>query len=283
VLITGETGSGKNAVAAELHARGSRARRPFITVDCASLSASLVDSELFGHERGAFTGAVVTRPGRFELAGDGTVYLDAVTELPTETQSKLLRVVEDKCVERLGGDRPFVVGARIVASADAGVEDAVRDGTFRHDLYHRLRVLPIHIPPLRERPEDVLPLAKYFLARAAAAQRRGVPAIARDNAAALRGYAWPGHVRELRHAIERAFDAAEGGLLALATLPPEILEAPALRPDAALARRPTLDEVERRYIVSTLQAVRGNQTEAARLLGISRKSLWEKRKRYGIE
>jgi DNA-binding NtrC family response regulator len=286
VLITGETGAGKNAVARELHARGPRAKLPFVTIDCASLAGSLIDSELFGHERGAFTDAVSARAGRFELAGAGTVYLDAVTELAIEAQGKLLRIVEEKRVERLGGRAPVAVRARIVASAGARIEDAVLGGSFRGDLYHRLRVLPLVVPPLRERPEDILPLAKYFLKRAAAAAPREPPALTRDAAAALRDYPWPGNVRELRHAVERGFDAA--GLDAIGTirldhLPREILEAPALEPDRAAARRPTLDEVERRYIAATLRLARGNQTEAARLLGISRKALWEKRKRYGLD
>jgi len=283
VLIAGETGTGKNAVALELHTRGPRAKRPFITIDCASLSSSLIDSELFGHERGAFTDALTARPGRFEVAGGGTVYLDAVTELPIEAQGKLLRIVEDKRVERLGGQTSFVVGARIVASAGAGIEDAVRVGTFRHDLYHRLRVLPILVPPLREHPEDVLPLARYFVRRAAAALRRPAPALSRDVIAALRDYAWPGNIRELRHTIERAFQAADGGDITLDHLPMEILEAPALQSGDTLARRPTLDEVERRYIAATLRHARGNQTDAAKILGISRKALWEKRKRYGLD
>ena len=190
VLIAGETGTGKNAVATELHARGPRAKRPFVAIDCASLSATLIDSELFGHERGAFTDAVTARAGRFELAGSGTVYLDAVTELPIEAQGKLLRIVEEKRVERLGGHASMAVSARIVASADARIEDAVRAGEFRHDLYHRLRVLPIFLPPLRERADDVLPLARYFLARVAATTRRAAPrrplARGRRGAARLR-------------------------------------------------------------------------------------------------
>ena len=286
VLITGETGAGKNAVARELHARGPRAKLPFVTIDCASLSGSLIDSELFGHERGAFTDAVSARAGRFELAGAGTVYLDAVTELALEAQGKLLRIVEEKRVERLGGHQPVVVRARIVASAAAHVEDAVIGGAFRGDLYHRLHVLPLVVPPLRERPEDVLPLAKYFLKRAAAAVRREPHALPRDVTAALRDYAWPGNLRELKHVVERAFDAAghdDSGAIRLDHLPREILEAPVLEPDRVVARRPTLDDVERRYIAATLRHERGNQTEAAKLLGISRKALWEKRKRYGLE
>jgi len=283
VLISGETGTGKNALAFELHARGPRRGRPFVTIDCAALSPPLIDSELFGHERGAFTDAVIARAGRFEVAGTGTVYLDAVGELPVEAQGKLLRIVEEKRVARLGAQTSMAVGARIVASAGAQIEDAVRSGAFRHDLYHRLRVLPLFIPPLRERPEDVPPLVRHVLNRAASAAGRPVPILTRDAAAALRDYGWPGNVRELRHTIERAFQAAEGGPLTLEHLPTEILEAPALQSDATLARRPTLDEVERRYIAATLHHARGNQTEAAKILGISRKALWEKRKRYGLD
>ena len=283
VLIAGETGTGKNAVARELHVRGPRADRPFVTVDCASLSASLIDSELFGHERGAFTDAITARAGRFELAGTGTVYLDAVNELTIDAQGKLLRIVEEKRVERLGGHAPLDVGARIVASASVDIEDAVRGGAFRHDLYHRLRVLPILIPPLRERADDVLPLARYFLARSAAAARRRPPAITADAAAALGDYAWPGNVRELQHAINRSYQSADGGAITLDHLPAEILEAPAFHMDTAVARRPTLEELERRYIAATLRHARGNQTAAARILGISRKALWEKRKRYGLD
>jgi DNA-binding NtrC family response regulator len=283
VLIAGETGTGKNAVARELHARGSRAKAPFVTVDCAALSGSLIDSELFGHERGAFTDAVAARAGRFEAAGAGTVYLDAVTELPLESQGKLLRIVEEKRVERLGGNTAFALGARIIASADARVEDLVRSGAFRSDLYHRLRVLPLFVPPLRDRPEDIVPLARHFLRRAAKAARREMPALTRDASAALRDYAWPGNVRELRHAVDRAGQAAAGGAITLDHLPAEILEAPALNPETTLARRPTLDDVERRYIVATLQYARGSQTDAAKILGISRKALWEKRKRYGLD
>jgi DNA-binding NtrC family response regulator len=283
VLIAGETGTGKNAVARELHARGTRARAPFVTIDCAALTGTLIDSELFGHERGAFTDAVTARAGRFEVAGAGTVYLDAVTELPLESQGKLLRIVEEKKVERLGGSTAFALGARIIASADAAVEDLVLKGVFRSDLYHRLRVLPLFVPALRDRPEDVIPFARHFMKAAASTARREVPTLSREVAAALRDYNWPGNVRELSHTIERAMQAADGGPIALDHLPPEVLEAPALKPETALARRPTLDEVERRYIVATLQFARGNQTDAAKILGISRKALWEKRKRYGLD
>ena len=280
VLVAGETGSGKNAVARELHLRGRRAKMPFVTIDCPSLSSSLIDSELFGHERGAFTDAITARAGRFELAGSGTVFLDAVTELPLEAQSKLLRIVEDKRVERLGGSVAFTVSARLIASSSADIEDAVRAGLFRHDLFHRLRVLPLLVPPLRERRDDVLPLARYFATRAVAAAKRPAPAFSRDASEALRDYAWPGNVRELRHVVEMACQTSIH-TVTLTDLPDEVLTTPdptEKGPD----RQPTLDEMERRYVAATLRAVGGNQTEAAARLGISRKALWEKRKRYGM-
>lgn len=284
VLITGETGTGKNAVARELHARSARIRDPFVTIDCASLPASLIDSELFGHERGAFTDAVNARPGRFELAGSGTVYLDAVTELSVDAQGKLLRIVEEKRVERLGGHTSLPVSARIVASADATIERAVLGGSFRGDLYHRLRVLPLFVPPLRDRRDDVLPLATYFLRLAADTAKVPVPEIDGDAAAALRDYSWPGNARELKHVIERALHGAGRGRITLTDLPGELLDDTTPEESASPgAPRPTLEQVERRYIASTLRHVGGNQTEAAKILGISRKALWEKRKRYGLD
>ncbi len=283
VLISGETGTGKNAVARELHTRGHRRRHPFVVIDCAALSPTLMDAELFGHERGAFTDAVAMRPGRFELAGQGTVYLDRVGELALEAQGKLLRIVEEKRVERLGGRATLPVNAHIVASSDARIENAVLKGEFRSDLFHRLRVLPIHLPALRERADDILPLARYFLARAALQARRKVPRLAAGAGAALRDYAWPGNVRELHHTVARALQDSEGDVIELGHLPPELLTVSVTSPDTSLARRPTLEEVERRYIASTLRHVGGHQTAAARLLGISRKALWEKRKRYGLD
>ncbi|HTM01925.1 MAG TPA: sigma 54-interacting transcriptional regulator [Vicinamibacterales bacterium] len=282
VLITGETGVGKDALARYIHIAGPRRREPFITVDCPALPATLIESELFGHERGAFTDATTARPGRFELAGHGTLYLDAITGLSTSGQGALLRVVEERRVTRLGGTTTTDVRARIIASADAGVEEAARTGAFRAELFHRLRVLPMHITPLRERPDEIIPLATRFLTELAVHLRRTVPALTSEAADALRRYHWPGNVRELRHVIERVLLAGSAERVEVDALPLDVLEGGEAYFAPAGPARPTLEEVERRYIALTLQAAKGNQTRAAAILGISRKALWEKRKRYGL-
>ncbi len=285
VLITGETGVGKDAVALALHTSGPRRPHPFVKVDCPSLPQSLVESELFGHERGAFTDAATARPGRFELAGRGTVYLDAVGELPLDAQAKLLRLVEDKRGERLGGTSTYAVLARVVASAEANLEVTVKDGAFREDLYHRLRVLPLQVPPLRDRRDDILPLARAFIADAAARLRRSIPWLSADASSALERYDWPGNVRELKHVLERAVLSLDSDQdeIGTAQLPLELFEDPTRLYHADAAGRPTLEDVERRYIELVLRQVKDNQSEAARILGISRKALWEKRRRYGLK
>ncbi len=282
VLITGETGAGKDALARFLHESGPRRREPFVAVDCAALPDTLVEAELFGHERGAFTDATMARPGRFEMAGRGTLYLDAVTRLNPSAQGALLRVVEERRVTRLGGTAPIDVRARIIASADAGVEDAVRNGTLRAELFHRLSVLPVAIPPLRDRADDIMPLARLFVDDAAARLNRPAPAIGPDAEDALLRYRWPGNVRELQHVLERVLLAGVGDTITTADLPIDVLEADEAYLAPAAAKRPTLEDVERRYIELTLHFARGNQTRAAAILGISRKALWEKRKRYGL-
>jgi two-component system response regulator HydG len=282
VLITGETGTGKDALARFLHYSGPRRREPFVTVDCPGIPETLVESELFGHERGAFTDATAARPGRFELAGRGTLYLDAVSRLTSSGQGALLRVVEERRVTRLGGTIASDVRARIIASADAGIEDAVRDGVLRPELFHRLSVLPLHIPPLRERTDEIMPLARHFVAQTAAQLKRATPDIGRDAEDAFLRYRWPGNVRELQHVLERALVAGVGDTITVSDLPLDMLEADEAYLAPAAAVRPTLEDVERRYIELTLQYAKGNQTKAASILGISRKALWEKRKRYGL-
>jgi DNA-binding NtrC family response regulator len=282
VLITGETGTGKDALARYVHAAGPRRREPFVIIDCPGLPATLVEAELFGHERGAFTDATTARAGRFELAGGGTIYLDSVTGLNPSAQGALLRVVEERRVSRLGGTTSVDVRARIIASADASIEDAVHGGAFRAELFHRLRVLPMHIPPLRERPEDIVPLAVASVDEISSRLQRPAPRIAADAEDALVRYHWPGNVRELQHVLERVLVAGVGDAITARDLPLDVLEGGEAYLAPIAAKRPTLDEIERRYIELTLQYAKGNQTRAAAILGISRKALWEKRKRYGL-
>jgi two-component system response regulator HydG len=282
VLITGATGVGKDLVARTLHALSSRNRHPFVVVDCPGLPATLIESELFGHERGAFTDATVARPGRFELAGQGVVYLDRVDELSLDAQGKLLRLVEQKQVERLGSNLSVPVRARVVASASEHIQQAVADGRFRTDLYHRLRVLPLRVPTLTERSGDLPILIRRVMKDIAEASGRTIPVLAPDALAALAGYGWPGNVRELGHVLERVVLNTDGPVVSAQDLPSSIVS-PEIVASGASTERPTLDALERRYIAFVLKETRGNQSRAAAILGISRKALWEKRKRYGMD
>ena len=282
VLITGETGVGKDAIARYIHAAGPRRHEPFVVVDCPALPSTLVEAELLGHERGAFTDATIARAGRFELAGRGTLYLDAITELNLSGQGALLRLLDERRVTRLGGTAAIDVGARIIASADTAIEQRLADGLLRAELFHRLRVLLMYVPPLRERRDEIPLLARHFIQAVSVDHRRPAPTLTSPAEDALVRYHWPGNVRELRHVIERVLLTGVGRIDAM-SLPSEVLEAPetCLRPVGS--RRPTLEEVERHYIAATLLTTRGNQTRAAAILGISRKGLWEKRKRFALE
>jgi DNA-binding NtrC family response regulator len=280
LLITGETGVGKDALARHLHLTGPGHREPFVSVDCPALPETLIEVELFGHERGAFTDATGARPGRFELAGRGTLYLDAVSDLSAAGQAALLRVVEERLVTRLGGTRTMPVQARIIASADASIDALVARGQFRLDLFHRLSVLSIHIPPLRARPTEILPLAQRFVTDICRRLKRPRAVITGACADALVRYQWPGNVRELQHVLERVLLTLDGNRIDASHLPPGLLED---GDEGGSHNRPlTLSEMERRYIETTLRRTRGNQTRAAAILGISRKALWEKRRRFGL-
>jgi DNA-binding NtrC family response regulator len=269
VLLEGESGTGKDLFAHWLHYGGPRREGPFIKVHCPSIPGELLESELFGHERGAFTDARQAKAGKIEMAAGGTAYFDQVQDLAPAMQAKLLRVVEERRFERVGGTRTIEVDVRFVASSNVDLADAVRRGRFREDLFHRLNVVPLRLPPLRNRRDDILPLAEAFLARERDRGATAATAFAPETADLLKGYLWPGNVRELRSVVERA---------ALLT---HVLEQPATL-WAGRDRRPTLKDVELAYIRYVLDAVRGNQTRAAAVLGISRKALWEKRRRHGI-
>jgi DNA-binding NtrC family response regulator len=280
VLLEGESGTGKDLVAHLLHYQGPRRDGPLIKVHCPSVPGELLESELFGHERGAFTDAKLQKAGKIEMADRGTLYFDQIQDLSLALQAKLLRVVEEKRFERIGGTRVLEADVRFLASANVDLEEAVRDGRFREDLFHRLNVVPLKLPPLRSRREDIVPLARHFLARGGE-RRATASAFEAATEDALRGYHWPGNVRELRSVVERAMLLATGEAIPPSALPPQVLEQPATL-WAGRDRRPSLKDVEQAYIRYVLDQVGGSQTRAASILGISRKALWEKRRRFGI-
>jgi len=281
VLLEGESGTGKDLVAHWLHYGGARREGPFIKVHCPSIPGELLESELFGHEKGAFTDARHAKAGKIEMAGAGTLYFDQIQDLVPPLQAKLLRVIEERQFERVGGTRTLEVDARFVASTNVDLVDAVRGGRFREDLFHRLNVVPLRLEPLRSRREDVLPLAVAFLARERERGATQATGFTTEAGELLRGYHWPGNVRELRSAVERIALAVATGEIGPHALPSGILEHPAAL-WAGRKRRPTLLEVELAYIRFVLEATGGSQTRAAEVLGISRKALWEKRRRHGI-
>jgi two-component system response regulator FlrC len=284
VLLLGESGVGKEVLARHLHARSARAEGPWVAVNCAALPGELLESELFGHERGAFTGAAERRAGRFEQASGGTLLLDEVSELPLALQAKLLRVLQEREIDRVGGQRPVPVDVRVIATTNLDLGELARAGRFRSDLYYRLNVYPIVVPPLRERPEDVGPLARRLLADAAATLGRPAPRLSATAEAALLDHAFPGNVRELRNLLERAVVRCRGELveplhlgLAAPTFPPTA-GAGAVPADGVLLSELPLDlaTLERLAIEEALRRVNGNRTHAARLLGIGLRTLRNK-------
>jgi two-component system NtrC family response regulator len=281
VLLQGESGTGKDLFAHWLHYGGARREGAFIKVHCPSIPGELLESELFGHERGAFTDARQAKAGKIELAGGGTLYFDQIQDLGPALQAKLLRVVEERRFERVGGTRTIEVDVRFVASSNVDLAEAVRAGRFREDLFHRLNVVPLKLPPLRERREDILPLATAFLARERERGTTSASGFAAETVELLRGYHWPGNARELRSVVERAALLTSGSEVEPRALPPLVLEQPATL-WAGRDRKPSLKEVELAYIRHVLESVGGSQTRAAAVLGISRKALWEKRRRHGI-
>ena len=281
VLVEGESGSGKDLLAHWLHYKGPRRDGPFLKIHCPSIPEDLLESELFGHERGAFTDARQAKAGKIELAQGGTLFFDQIEDLSLPLQAKLLRVVEERRFERLGGTRTIEVDVRFVSASTANLRKAVQARTFREDLYHRLGVVPLQVPPLRERRDDILPLAQTFLQREHEGRGLRARSFLPETVDALRGYHWPGNVRELRSVVERAALVTEAEAVAPPALPAQVREQPSTL-WAGRERRPSLRDVEQAYIRYVLEQVQGSQTRAAAVLGISRKALWEKRRRYGI-
>ncbi len=291
VLLGGESGTGKELVARAIHLRSERRAQPFLAVNCSALPAGLLESELFGHVKGAFTGAVCAKKGLFEAADHGTLFLDEVADLPPPAQVQLLRVLQEGEVRRVGGNDIVRVDVRVVAATNTDLEEARARGNFREDLYYRLAVITLKLPPLRERVEDIPLLVHHFLARAAARARKPPPELADDVLPALRRYPWPGNVRELENAIERAVILARGPI-GVADLPPHVARPPGkIAPEVEVlsdlpyleARRSAMHAFELRYLGALLRKAAGNVSEAARLAGMDRSNLRRLLRQHGID
>jgi DNA-binding NtrC family response regulator len=283
VLITGETGTGKELIARELHANSSRKNQPFIKINCAAIAQNLVESELFGYEKGAFTGAVTTKPGRFELAHKGTLFLDEVGEIPREVQAKLLQAIQDQSFERVGGLKTISVDVRLITATNKNLPEEIREGRFREDLYYRLNVFPIALPPLRERKNDILPLAEHFIEKSNSKLGKRVSGMTTEAHDCLLAYNWPGNIRELEHLIERLVLMADGTVITNNIIPTEILRQVDSTQNNEFsvteeelprdALKSHMEEMEKQIVTRCLEECEGNVTRAAQKLGLSRKGL----------
>jgi len=297
VLIQGESGTGKELVATALHEKSSRRDRPFTKINCAAIPRELVEAELFGFEKGAFTGAVQSKPGRFELADEGTLFLDEIGEIPIDMQVKLLRAIQESEFERVGGVKTTRVEVRLIAATSRDLTKEIAAGRFREDLYYRLNVVPVQLPPLRERREDIPLLVEHFRQKYNARLKKNVERIEDDALAALSGYSWPGNIRELENVLERTILFAEQPVIRAADLPPSLRATPVSPEDLAAAASPgvpaapgslkeivkeQVQAIERDLIVRGLEVTNGNVTRTAKLLKISRKSLQMKMKEFGL-
>ena len=283
VLITGDSGTGKELIARSLHFTSPRKNRPFVPLNCAAIPDALLESELFGHKRGAFTDARTDRAGIFLEADGGTIFLDEIAELSPALQAKLLRVLQDREIRPLGASGSEKVDVRVIAATNRDLERRLKEGSFREDLYYRLNVIHIHLPPLRERSEDILPLVEHFLAGFVARSGKAITGFEEPAKKALLSYGWPGNVRELENVIERAIALAEGNVIRLEDLPITVRERKMSEADSlagALSRGMTLDELEREYILRVVRAEGGNKTRAAQRLGLDRKTLYRKLEEY---
>ncbi|MBM4315913.1 MAG: sigma-54-dependent Fis family transcriptional regulator [Deltaproteobacteria bacterium] len=291
VLILGESGTGKELIAGAIHERSSRAKGPFIKINCAAIAENLMESELFGHERGAFTGAISSKPGRFELADNGTLFLDEIAEMSVEMQVKLLRVLQEKSFERVGGVRTLNVDVRLIAATNRDLDKEIREGRFRNDLFYRLNVVPLELPPLRERPEDIPRLIVFFLKKMGDRMKKDPPVLQPETLELLVQYPWPGNIRQLENVIERVMVLNGGGAVTAEQLPEEILEFEEQRfverqaTSAGSLKELVKDatrRIEKKAIEEALQETQNNVTQAARRLNISRKGLQLKMKELGI-
>jgi two-component system response regulator HydG len=280
VLITGESGTGKGLVASKIHQLSQRSRRPFITVDCGTLVETLFESELFGHVKGSFTGADANKVGKFELAQNGTLFFDEISNIGLEVQAKLLRAVEERKISKVGSHRVITVDVRIIAATNKDLTKAIKDGTFREDLFYRLNVVLIQMPPLRERKNDIPLLVQHFLDKYNARLRKEIRGISPDALDLLVRHDWPGNVRELENTMERLVVLSSGPYLEPADL---VFAGTILTPAAEFSEGGSLKDLERDHIIQTLQRYDGHKSETARALGIDRKTLREKLKRYNLE
>ena len=281
VLIVGESGTGKELLARLIHRESLRVRGPFVPVNCAGLTESIIESELFGHVKGAFTGAVRSKKGKFELADGGTLFLDEIGEIPLNVQVKLLRVLQEREVERVGGEEPVRIDVRLVCATHRDLEAQVRDGKFREDLYYRIKVIVLKLPPLRERTEDVPELAEYFRELANERNDRAVVGFSPETMQQLQAYRWPGNVRELQNVVEHVVVLANNEVVEFSDLPEEISGERGPQDVVNITVGTTLAETERELILETLRKTGGNKTQTAKLLGIGVRTLYRKLEEYG--
>jgi len=282
VMVYGKSGTGKELVAKAIHYNSPRTSRAFVAVNCAAIPAELLESELFGHERGSFTGAIATKVGKFELATGGSLFLDEVGSMRLDLQAKILRALQEREVERVGGTRTIKIDVRVIAATNRDLKKAVEEEAFREDLYYRLNVVPITLPDLKDRQEDIPLLANHFVQKFAQESNPAIREISKEAMAVLMSHAWPGNVRELENVIERAVTLGHGPAV-LSTDLPTHLAGGANPLERALAREATLEDLERDYIAMILQRTKGHQIRAATILGIDRRTLYRKIRRYGLK
>ncbi len=282
VLISGESGTGKELIAKAIHHNSLRKNKPFMTVDCCSLVETLFESELFGHVRGSFTGAIATKHGSFELAHGGTFFFDEISNISLGIQAKILRVIQEREIKRVGATESIKVDVRVIAATNANLRNLVDNGTFREDLFYRLSVIPIHVPSLRERKEDIIPLAHHFLQKYNKRRKRNIDKISEKVQEHLLLHHWPGNVRELENVLERAVVIEDANEISFSSLPTYIKDIRTVQESNHIEIRP-LEQIEKEYILKTLTMTAWNRSKTAKLLGIDRKTLYDKIKRYGIQ